>query len=95
MHERTHTGQKSLLCPICGKAFSESSNLSKHKKTHARQFQCKVCNKNFSRHDQLRNHMRVHDGKTLAGSSSPARESEGTTVDQVLGRTMDGRVEKR
>lgn len=30
IHKRTHNGDKPFKCPQCDKAFSESSNLSKH-----------------------------------------------------------------
>lgn len=64
MHQRVHTGVKPLRCPICGKGFSESSNLSKHKRTHEvkGRFNCtfKGCDRNFHRQDQLRRHMKTH-----------------------------------
>lgn len=64
MHQRVHSGLKPLKCPICGKGFSESSNLSKHKRTHEvkGRFTCTVhgCDRNFHRQDQLRRHMKTH-----------------------------------
>lgn len=64
MHQRVHSGVKPLKCPVCGKGFSESSNLSKHKRTHEvkGRFTCTVpgCDRNFHRQDQLRRHMKTH-----------------------------------
>lgn len=64
MHRRIHTGDKPLKCPICLKAFSESSNLSKHKRTHEERgrFTCTElgCNRSFHRLDQLRRHQKLH-----------------------------------
>ena len=64
MHQRVHSGHKPLKCPVCGKGFSESSNLSKHKRTHEvkGRFTCTVpgCDRNFHRQDQLRRHMKTH-----------------------------------
>ncbi|KAF6805214.1 metalloregulatory protein [Colletotrichum sojae] len=60
MHERTHTGVKPLECKICGKHFSESTNLTKHRRTHDnRRHECQTCGHKFCRLDQLRRHERT------------------------------------
>lgn len=60
VHTRTHTGAKPLCCPYpgCGKRFSESSNLAKHRRTHEKpQFECPECHRMFTRKDHLARHM--------------------------------------
>lgn len=60
VHTRTHTGAKPLCCPFpgCGKRFSESSNLAKHRRTHEKpQFECPECHRMFTRKDHLARHM--------------------------------------
>ncbi len=91
MHQRVHSGHKPLKCPVCGKGFSESSNLSKHKRTHEvkGRFTCTVpgCDRNFHRQDQLRRHMKTHQKDGDPGRPveiSSAASTDGGAFEQPL-----------
>lgn len=60
----THTGAKPFSCPEpgCTSTFSESSNLSKHIRTHKgeKTHVCDACDRAFARSDQLARHKKIH-----------------------------------
>ena len=57
---RTHTGDKLYQCTVCGKSFSDKSNLIRHMCMHAglKPFTCTTCKLSFSQKQNLTSHMR-------------------------------------
>lgn len=65
-----HTNQEirlGLLCEICGKNFTNQSQLWNHRRLHVpieqrRSFECYICKLNFAYKKSLTHHMTMHSG---------------------------------
>ncbi|XP_004932522.1 zinc finger protein 569 isoform X7 [Bombyx mori] len=79
VHRRYHGESKPFACLVCGVAFANPLELSRHGKCHLagdpaerhakrmtadKPYVCTTCHKTFSRKEHLDNHVRSHTGET-------------------------------
>ncbi|MGH0138626.1 UNVERIFIED_CONTAM: hypothetical protein FKN15_029420 [Acipenser sinensis] len=60
--KRNHEGQKTCLCPECGKTFSLINELKIHLRIHTgeKPYHCSECGKSFNQSGNLKTHQRIH-----------------------------------
>ncbi|XP_018302350.1 zinc finger protein 888-like [Mycetomoellerius zeteki] len=86
IHERIHKGEKSYQCDICEALFSDSSNLSRHRKTqHNIHINCKECKDGFNTEQDLHDHIDIkHIKKSYKLSHECYRSKEIIATDNRI-----------
>ncbi|VDN05852.1 unnamed protein product [Thelazia callipaeda] len=80
-----YDSEKPHKCTVCGKAFSQSSNLITHTRKHTgyKPFSCDICGRTFQRKVDRRKHRESHH-------SDEIREHQGLFSNQIINRnSMD------
>ena len=73
-HQHIHSSVKPFQCEVCLRAYTQFSNLCRHKRMHAdcrRQIRCKECGQNFSTATSLGKHRRFCAGSVAPKDLSP------------------------
>ena len=92
-----HSNQKPHECPHCGQRFADSSNLSKHKKTHwMGSYKClhPGCKAHMKRWDQIRRHFQTqsHCPELLLDGSEAQRKYKREMQDNWLAIPEEDRL---
>ena len=62
-HEKTHVAQENLTCEFCSKIYLSKPLLTRHLRSHRKDFECQTCNKFFKSATNLKLHERSHTGE--------------------------------
>lgn len=64
--KQTRQTKKTVCCEFCGKVFSHTGDLNKHRRRHTgeRPYPCPQCTKCFSHASNLLRHQKIHSGET-------------------------------
>ncbi|XP_058814809.1 transcription factor hamlet isoform X2 [Topomyia yanbarensis] len=85
-HTHIHSSVKPFQCEVCFKAYTQFSNLCRHKRMHAdcrMQIKCNKCGQSFSTVTSLSKHKRFCDPTTVGGG--PLHPSAAVSQQQTAG----------
>ena len=92
-----HTGDKLHDCDVCGKSFTQKSNLTQHMLIHTgdKQHICGTCGTSFTQKNSLTQHMLIHTGdeQHICGTCGKSFRNKSNLKQHILIHTAVKHVE--
>ena len=88
-HERTHSGEKPLVCTWCARGFRQKKTLQNHERLHTgeKPYKCKYCDRKFAQRTSLNVHIQSHHKDVLKNQTAQTQQKPCLENDSVKSKS--------